>query len=162
MIPLLAQPGDFFVVRTHGLAAQVIRAATRSAYNHAGIYLPDGMCVEAAPEGARYASADYGNDAILVSHILLSDLQRKMVCEAAKSFIGTPYGWVNIASVGALQYGLHPYFLRNYVEHTKELICSQLVDEAYWRAGIHLFQNENPERTPMDVTPGDLARLIRR
>ena len=158
MIPVGAKPGDFFVVRTNGWAAQVIRSATRSHYNHAGIYMPDGMCVEAAPQGARLASADYGNNAILVSKLDLSDSQRVELCRTATSMIGTLYGWADIASLGALQYGLKPDLIRDFLEHSSELICSQLVDQAHLRIGVHLFDDG---RLPMDVTPGDLARLIR-
>jgi hypothetical protein len=37
------------------------------------------------------------------------------------------------------------------------MICSQLVDEAYLRAGVHLFDDG---RDPGDVTPGDLLYVI--
>lgn len=168
-IPAEARPGDFFVVRTHGTAADVICVATRSKYNHAGIYMPDPTydygtvgvpptrCVEAAPSGARLTSADYGDDKILVSNFALTPSQRYALCEVARGLIGTPYGWEDIVSIGALQYGIKPDFIRDRVENSSYLICSQLVDEVYRRVGLHLFADG---RLPMDVTPGDLGRRI--
>jgi hypothetical protein len=38
------------------------------------------------------------------------------------------------------------------------MICSQLVDQCYQDAGVHLFADG---RWPGDVTPADLYRLIR-
>ena len=37
------------------------------------------------------------------------------------------------------------------------MICSQLVDQCYLEAGIHLYDDG---RDPGDVTPADLAELV--
>jgi hypothetical protein len=49
--------------------------------------------------------------------------------------------------------------VRDFVADEGHLICSQLVDEAYLRAGVHLFDDG---RLPGDVTPGDLWWLLQR
>ena len=43
--------GDYFVVKTHGLAGMLIRIGTFSEWNHAGIYIGDGKIIEARPQG---------------------------------------------------------------------------------------------------------------
>lgn len=153
----LPEPGDFAVVRTHGWQAAVIRIATRSHYNHAFLYVWGDRIVEAAPGGAVCVKNHYPAANVLSSHMELTALKRYDICNKALQLVGVPYGWLDILSIGLLQYGIKPKFIRNRVQHSKDLICSQLVDFAYLLADVHLFEDG---RLPMDVTPGDLARLI--
>lgn len=153
----MPEAGDFGVVRTKGFVAWMIRLATRSKYNHAFICLADGSVVEAQPGGAIHDPLGYTLGNAEFSHIVLSPTQRAAICEAALLCVGVPYNWLDIVSIGLLQYGIKPKFIRTRVEHSRNLICSQLVDFCYLLAGVHLF---NDGRLPMDVTPEDLATLI--
>jgi hypothetical protein len=45
----------------------------------------------------------------------------------------------------------------DFIADSGHLICSQLVDLCYLRAGAHLFDDG---RLPGDVTPGDLWKLL--
>ena len=136
--------------------ACLIRLVTRSKWNHALLLLGDDSCVEAEPSGAALGTGSaYATQE--VSALVLSSVQVEAVCAAALSLVGTPYGFLDIVSVGLLQYGIRLGFIRRRVERSNCLICSQLVDECYRRAGVHLFSDG---RIPMDVTPGDLARLV--
>ena len=154
----LPMAGDFAVVRTHGWQAAVIRWATRSKFNHAFIVWYGEEIIEAQPGGARLVANHYAAKDVRYSCIEnLKMGERIEICNQAKQLVGVPYGWLDILSIGLLQYGIKPKFIRDRVEHSNNLICSQLVDFAYLLGGVHLYDDG---RLPMDVTPGDLAHLI--
>lgn len=149
--------GDYAVVRTGGWQAAVIRIVTRSHYNHAFIYVGDGQIVEAQPGGARLVQNSYDAAHVRYSTVTLSPGERVFIVNNAKRLVGVPYGWLDIVSVGLLQFHIRPFFLRERVRTSKNLICSQLVDFTFLLSGVHLL---NDGRLPMDVTPGDLDHLI--
>lgn len=153
------QPGDFFVVATHGFVAKVIRAATESHVNHAGIFLGGGKVVEAQPHGAVIVSANRYLKSARWSNLPLTDEQRARIVAEAARMQGRKYGFVDIAVLGLVHVvGWHtPQWVRDYLQRSDRLICSQLVDLVYTRAGIHLF---NDGRVPAEVTPGDLLDVI--
>jgi len=151
------QPGDYGVERTRGFTAWAIRVATRSAFSHAFVVVRDGYVVEARSKGAvcrplGIRDAIYSSDAIK-----LSASDRNGIVIEAEDLIDTPYGWLDIVSIGLLQYGIRPKFIRDRVKRTDRLICSQLCDLACLRAGVHLFDDD---RLAQDVTPGDMAKRI--
>jgi hypothetical protein len=154
-VSVTPQPGDYGVQRTRGFTAWAIRVATRSKFSHAFVVVRGGFVVEARSNGAvRRPLGD--RDAIYSSDaIKLSASDRNGIVGNAEHLVGTLYGWLDIISIGLLQYGIRPKWVRDRVERTNQLICSQLVDLAYGRAGVHLFADR---RLPMDVTPGDLAK----
>jgi len=149
------QPGDYGVERTRGFTAWAIRVATRSKFSHAFVVVRDGYVVEARGKGAvRRPLGD--RDAIYSSGAIeLTPYERQRIVNDAEHLVGTPYGWLDIVSIGLLQYGIRPKWVRDRVKRTDQLICSQLVDLADGKAGVHLFADS---RLPMDVTPGDLAK----
>lgn len=157
---LTPRPGDFFLTRTRGWQAALIRFGTRSAYNHAGIFLGkgwDAQVVEAQPHGSRISHApDPARSVVSTGRLALTSDDRDHIRAAAVELVGVPYSWADIVSVGLLQYGIKPRWLRRRVAASHNLICSQLVDQAYLMAGIHLFDDG---RVPSDCTPGDLAKL---
>ncbi len=53
-----------------------------------------------------------------------------------------------------MTFHIRPRWLLDYVAGTGHMICSQLVDQSYLDAGVHLAEDG---RFPGDVTPGDLA-----
>ena len=148
------QPGDYGVQRNRGLAAWAIRVATRSKFSHAFVVVDGGYVVEASGKGAvRRPLGD--RDAIYSSDAIeLSPYERQRIVNDAEHLVGTPYGWLDIVSIGLLQYGIRLKCVRDRVQRTDQLICSQLVDFADGKAGVHLFADG---RLPMDVTPGNLA-----
>jgi uncharacterized protein YycO len=161
------QPGDYGVQRTRGLAAWAIRVATRSKFSHAFVVVRDGYVVEARGSGAVCRPLGI-RDAIYSTDVIeLSSAERSDIVNAAMYLVGTPYGWIDIVSIGLLQYGIRPKWVRDRVQRLDQLICSQLVDLAYegpaerlggmvlLAPGVHLFADG---RLPMDVTPGDLAK----
>ena len=150
--------GAFGVTATSGWKAWVIRAVTRSDVNHAFVYVGDGRIVEANPSGAAVGNVDEYPHAIW-SHMALTTQQRHAIANAADTLVGTPYSWVDDACIGLADlFGWHvPEPVRARLSGRSRLMCSQLVDVAYSKAGVHLFPDG---RIPGDVSPGDLLHLI--
>lgn len=164
MIP--PQPGDFAVVRMNGATGRLIRLGQWlngdgfADYEHAFVYIGDGLVVEAEPGGARRGSLGYYAHAPMLwstGRIALTDGQRATVVAAALGYVGVPYSFVDYLSIMALRFRLPVPWLHRYVANSGHMICSQLVDQCYQDAGIRLFPDG---RWPGDVTPGDLYRLI--
>jgi hypothetical protein len=154
------RPGDIFVVKTGGWAAPWIRWFTRSWANHAAaIIAADGSDVEAQPHGAIRGNVNgYAGDRQLWGRpsFVTDEQAARFVVEAGK-LAGTPYGWLDIASLALLRWGVRPGLVRRRVSCYDRLTCAELVDLAYQRAGVQLF---NDGRQPLDVTPADLADLL--
>ena len=155
------RPGDYGIVRTGTLLGRFIRVFTKSRFNHSFIVIDDkGTIVESTREGAvitpegvqKYPDARYNR------LDQLTDADRLRIIVQAQRLVGTPYGFLDIFVLGLRQFGVNWEIINRKVSKSNKLICSQLVDLAYRRAGVKLF----PEyRLPRDVTPGDLAeRLI--
>lgn len=150
------QPGDFFVLRSGGFVSWAIRAITRSSVNHAGIVTTAaGDTVESESAGAVQKHVRPGM--MFSSDLPLTAEQRARIVAAAENLRGTPYSYLGVAALGAKQFGISIRPVDTYLARNDDLFCSQLVDYAYFVAGVHLF---NDDRAFHDVTPGDLERLI--
>jgi cell wall-associated NlpC family hydrolase len=165
--PLQPLPGDFAVVRILGDVGRLIRVGQwldgdgYENYEHAFIDVGDGQLVEAQPHGARLASlSDYDGRTPLWSTgcFPLTDDQRACLVAAARSYIGVPYSFLDYGSLALARFHVRPPVVTRYIADTHHMICSQLVDQCYVDAGVHLFTDG---RFPGDVTPGNLYELIR-
>ncbi len=161
-------PGDFAVIRIAGEAGRLIRLGQwlngdgYADYEHAFICVGDGELVEAEPGGARLSPLteyDGGRPCWSTGRIEVTDEQREALVAAAHHYIGVPYSFLDYGSIALARFHLRPPIVKRYVADTHHMICSQLVDQCYQDAGIHLFDDG---RIPGDVTPGDLYRLISR
>jgi cell wall-associated NlpC family hydrolase len=125
--------------------------------NHAFVYVGDGQIVEANPSGAAVGKVTEYPHAIW-SHMALTTQQRHAIANAADTLVGTPYSWVDDVCIGLADlFGWHvPEPVRARLNRRDRLQCAQLVDTAYAKAGVHLFQG----RVPGDVSPQDLLALI--
>jgi uncharacterized protein YycO len=136
-------------------AGQII-LRDQSRYHHAYVITDAdaGIAVEARPGGAGYVNYRDAWPDSAFSHVEMTDEQRARIVAAAETVVGRGYGWLDYLALACHQYGFRPAWLERYVARTDRLICSQLVDEIYREAGIHLFADG---RQPGDVTPGDLT-----
>ncbi|MEV4558345.1 hypothetical protein AB0K51_15330 [Kitasatospora sp. NPDC049285] len=161
-------PGDFAVVRMAGRTGRLIRIAQWlngdgfADYEHAFVHVGDGQLVEAQPGGAELRPLSvYDGYPTLWStgRIALTDEQRTAIVAAARHYIGTPYSAADYFALAAARLGrpIAP-LLRRYVADSRHMICSQLVDQCYQDAGVHLFTDH---RWPGYVTPADLANLLK-
>jgi len=133
-------------------------------YEHAGLCIAvkddKVTTIEAQPGGARYFTYTIEKASEwLWSDFELSASQREAIVFQAKLLRGCPYNWLDYVAIAA--HRLHVPGLASWsagrVQNESRLICSQLVDLAYRRAGVNLFTDG---RLPQSVTPGDLSGLI--
>jgi len=84
--------------------------------------------------------------------------QAEMVAQAARSYIGTPYGFLTYGAL-SVEHVLpgRQTRLAAYISSRKEMICSQLADQAMSDAGFHVFDDG---RLPQDVVPAELFRAL--
>jgi hypothetical protein len=118
-----------------------------------------GIAVEARPGGAGYVNYPEvweTRRTPAYSHLDLTDQQREAIAAAADTVVGVGYNWLDYLALVLDHWGIHPAWLHAYIARTDRLICSQLVDVVYHRAGIDLFDDG---RNPGDVTPGDLTYI---
>lgn len=176
-VPDYVLPGDYGLVTIPGRGGKLIRLGQfligdgYHDYSHAFVYVGDGMVIEADPDGAAYRPYNYDNAAVLWSSdilhvdtgydlvpIELTDLDRTGICQAAMSYEGVPYSWLDYFAIAAHRFHTtNARKLQAYVHSSGHMICSQLVDQCYVDAGVHLFQDH---RWPGYVTPGDLTQLL--
>lgn len=132
-------------------------AGDSSKFTHAYIVLDDETVIAAQPGGARVDSlSDYKNKAIYIQRDLTEE-QRAAIVAEARSLEGLPYSFLDYLAIALARLGIKPQWLKNYIANTGHMICSQLCDEVYRRAGINLF---NDGRLPQEVTPGDLLYVL--
>jgi len=172
------QPGSFFLAAAEGWAGYGIAlgealAGSPSRYTHAGIILDaDGTVLEAEPHGARLGNVRAYKHTLISDGPVQStqtkvngrplctagpwceDAVRALVVAEARKLVGVPYSALDYFALAALHLHLPSTWIRQRVESSGHMICSQLVDAVYLRAGIHLFDDG---RLPGDVMPSDLA-----
>lgn len=158
------QPGDFALTRIHGITGRLIDAGQRlvgdgSPVQHAFVYVGNGEIVQAMPGGAELILLEMASEPVVWStgHFALTAAERMRIVGAARGLVGTPYSFLDYASIALAHFRVRPRWVRDFVADSGHLICSQLVDEVYLRAGVHLFDDG---RLPGDVTPGDLWKLL--
>lgn len=162
------KPGDFGLVQISGEVGRLIRIGQflngdgYANFEHAFIYLGDGLIMEAEPGGARIANlSEYDGRSIRWSSglINLTDQQRNDIVRIARSFEGVPYSAADYFALAAHRFHIWVPGLRHHIESSKCVICSQLVDRVYDLAGVHLFTDK---RWDGYVTPGMLDELLDR
>jgi len=149
--------GRYFVVKTHGFVPWVIRRATHSPFDHAGIALEDGAIIEAEPGGVRlgHLSEYYGCRIAINSAEDMTVAQRTVVVATAKAMIGKAYGDLQIVEDGLESLGWHWRWLLKRASGDGEVVCSQLVSLAGQAAGLDW---RGGAATTTEVTPANLAR----
>jgi hypothetical protein len=175
-------PGDFACRQMGGDTGKLISAGEFlngdgfSIYDHAEIYVgmpdrngPYGYTMGAYPGGAHLVPLQPGqltdgNGFLWSSGKILpaGTATRDMVCRQlivtyAMACQGIPYSWEDYFALAAHRLHIPAPGLKDYIADSGHMICSQLVDYCYMRAGVHLFTDG---RWPGYVTPADLANLL--
>ncbi|MFB8071099.1 hypothetical protein [Streptomyces californicus] len=157
-------PGDFGLTRIEGITGRLVAAGQAlvgdaAPVQHAFVYVGKGMVVQAMPGGAELIPIENASPVVQWStgHFDLPQWRRVTMVGEALSLVGTPYSFLDYASIALAHYRIRPAWVRDFVADTGHMICSQLVDEVYLRAGVHLFDDG---RLPGDVSPGDLWKLL--
>ena len=169
-------PGDFFLVPMAGRIGFLIRVGQWlngdgwRRVQHAGIYIGCNETIEAMPGGAirgdirRYRPEDIvwssGYEIYGVGPDYdgpLTNVERGVIALTAIGYQGTPYSFLDYLGLALARFRLRPRWLKAYIASTGHMICSQLVDQCYLEAGVHLFKDG---RLPGDVTPADLYNVL--
>ncbi len=163
------QPGDFAVVSVGGTPGRLIRLGEMlngggafSEYQHAFIYTGSesihGSIIQAEPAGADWGYlTPHAETLWSTGKIELTNVQRHAIVDAAIGYIGTPYSALDYLAIALHHWHIPIPHLKAYIASTHHQICSQLVDQCYADAGVHLFADG---RWPGYITPADLARRI--
>lgn len=149
--------GDIGLVRIGGLLGWWVALGQHLAgdscrYTHTFIVLDDNTVLAAQPGGARIDPLNKQGKAVYLQ-LDLTDQQRADIVLEARVLEGLPYGWLNYLAIALARFNIRPGWLVKYIASNKSMICSQLSDEVYRRAGIQLFDDG---RLPGYVTPGDI------
>lgn len=164
--PVTPRPGDFGLVRMRGVVGWLIRIGqwlyngVFKDYEHAFVYVGDGMIVEAMPGGALLSPlSKYDGLPIIWStgRISLTDQQRIDIVAAAKGYIGILYSFLDYLAMAAHRLHLPIPGLKRYIASTKHMLCSQLVDQCFVDGGVQLFDDG---RWPGYVAPSSLEQLL--
>ena len=158
------QPGDFAAVNTAGDIGTLIKIGEGlngegfGEYAHALVYVGAGQVVEAEPGGARkrVRGVEPG-DLWSTGLIRLTSVQRSEICLAADGYVGIGYSFADYLALVAHHLRIPAPGLKSFIASSGHLICSQLVDQCYQDAGVHLFDDG---RWPGYVTPKSLANLL--
>jgi len=161
------QPGDFAVVNVPPPSGAVISFAEWLAgggrdaeWNHAVIatrrdYDGSLLIVEALPGGSREVAWHYEDQPHKWSTGIIGGCPR--AATQARALVAIPYSWADYAAIGLHRLGVSTAGLQGYIASSHHLICSQLVDLAWLRAGCHLFDDG---RWPGFVMPSDLGQIL--
>lgn len=161
------QPGDFAAVPMHTAAAGPIEFGEWlngdgfGPYQHALMYIGDGLVIEAEPDGARIRERGVEAGDLWSTGapgLALTIAQQKMVRAAARRYEGVGYSYLDYVAIAAHRLRIPAPHLRRFVADTGHMICSQLVDQIRVEVGSHLFRDR---RWPGYVTPLALAGVIR-
>lgn len=161
--PQLPQPGDFAVLPISGPVGKLIALGERlngdafTQYQHAVVYVGNGQTMGAYPGGAHIRPLPAQENGWLWSHVNLTEAERAAIVNSALACQGIRYSALDYFALAAHRLEIPAPGLRDYIEDTRHLICSQLVDFCYMSAGVHLF---NDNRWPGYVTPASLAFVI--
>ena len=157
-------PGDIGLVRIPGrmgwlIAFGQLLLGDASKYTHAFIVINDQHSISASPGGAGWDNLNtyIGHGAAFGRNIPLTTDQRVRIVAEAEALLGTPYSFLDYLALGLHRFKIRPKFIEKRVTDSGHMICSQLVDQCYLRAGIHLFSDG---RLSQDVTPGDIANIL--
>lgn len=158
-------PGDFGLVSISGIAGlgarigQFLNGDGWTDYQHAFLVLDNGQILEAEPGGARIVPlSNYDGTNAIYSTWDLTDAQREAIVREARPLVGTPYSVLDYLSLAAHRLHIPAPHLRRYIADSGHMLCSQMVDEVYLRAGLHMYQDQ---RWSGDVTPGDLVAALK-
>jgi cell wall-associated NlpC family hydrolase len=159
------KPGDFGLTKIKGLAGAFVNfgqwfVGDFAPVQHALVYVGNGLVVQAMPSGAELIRLEDASPVVKWSTGLveLNEVERWKIALKATELAGTPYSFLDYVSIALKRLGVPSRLIRDRVRDSGHLICSQLVVEAYRRAGIELF---GPDTFPGDYTPGDLWKLLK-
>ena len=153
------EPGRYICLKTPGWMAWLIRASTRSQFNHVVIAGPDGQIAEATLRGVHLGQLSQyaGYTACANVNEPMTAEQGMEVWAAAEAMVGEPYAYPELLAIGLADLGWHWNLLFQVLGKPPWRICSQLVALA-GKAATPPLQWDCNDRYSDQVTPAALAR----
>jgi len=128
-----------------------------STWEHAFVYLPGNLILEAEPGGARIVPLAYTNvywcEGIYGASSGVKNASPVLLAQIAAGLKGVPYSFLDYAYLAAHRLHIPVPGLKNKIADDGHMICSQLADEFYLRLGARIFTDN---RWPGYVTPAGL------
>jgi len=149
--------GDYFVVHTTGPSARLIQVGNWSIWNHAGLYLGDGMIIEARPTGVSLAPlSKYDNHEIIWStghDSPFTEAEAEELRRFALTFLHDSYGVWSIIALGfkCLTFGIPLIPADWFAEREHSVICSQLVAWVWSHMGRRVSHKKHALVRPKDL-----------
>lgn len=123
-------------------------------WEHAFVYLPGGLVLEAEPGGAVVRPLHYSDvywcEGIYGYFRMPANSQ---LLRTAAQLKGVPYSFLDYAALSAHRLHIPAPHLKAYISSSGHQICSQMADQFYLRLGMHIFTDN---RWPGYVTPASL------
>lgn len=120
--------------------------------------------IQAMPKGAERVPLDPAKHWVAGCVYVRPDYARELtqgydVADAALNYVGTPYGFLTYLKLaaGAFRFRLTEAWLRRLISTRRDMICSQLADQALSDAGHNVFTDD---RLPQDVVPAELFDAV--
>jgi len=140
--------GDILLTSTRHIISKVIEWWTISRWSHVGVYVGDGLVIEATFPRVRKVPVSTFlkgcTEVCVLRHIqwdTLEDVQRKSFLEFLESKVGKPY---DIR-------GLLSFVCRRSIQNKSGYFCSELVSEAFSSIGIPIERKRPSWTTPEDI-----------
>ncbi len=154
--------GDVLLFCGCGLLSWLIRNFTHSEYSHAGIlyrYHDRVYCLEAVGKGVRLAPVsrllDHYPDGIFYCGLAASEPARETAIDFGFQQLSLPYDMI-----GLVRFALAVIFcLRRPFRQPERWFCSELVAEAYRKAGFPLAPELPCYASPADLINGQQLEL---
>jgi hypothetical protein len=159
------RPGDIQLCRVAFPGGTIIRILQWlnkdgfADFEHARVYLGDGLFAEAMPKGAIIAAHDLDEPGCDWDSGLypLTDAQRAGTVAAARSYVaaGIGYNWLDYGSLVLKRLHIRPAFVLRRVRSLTSMICSQFACRCRFDGGAPFW-----DEWTGDCTPGDIEQLI--
>ena len=155
--PASASPGGLIIRVLQGL-----NGTGFSDFEHARLYLGDGLFAEAMPHGAVIAEHDLDEPGTEWDSGLydLTSEQRYDTVAAARGYVaaGTGYNWWDYGSLVLKRLHIRPAFVLHRIESTKTMICSQLCARCRFDGGAPFWTEWTGDCTPGSIHDEIMAR----
>jgi cell wall-associated NlpC family hydrolase len=147
--PDALQTGDLILSSDNSIQSATIRRATGSSYSHAMLYIGDGEVIDVTEDGVHVkpvhrAISGKTTSAVVLRHEHINPVRAMEVASIARSHVGAAYDWG-----GALVSPSHE--LCGTIGSAERFFCSELIIDAFGRAGMALTG-----KSPACSTPGDI------
>jgi len=160
--------GNLILVRNYDPVSKIIRKVLKCEYNHVGYFIEDEVIVEANFKGVEKVNySNYFNrklnkkvdyDIYRIQNI--TEDQIKIMSEFISSKIGQKYDIVQFISI-FLMLVLHITRRVEPIELGSRWICSELIAEGAYKAGIEFKEDVDPDNTtPYDIFSSDIIEKV--